>query len=56
MFTIGNAARDPVSIEIGLGVVPAVKKLLETICECVCATVSERFTLADRFFSFGVDD
>jgi hypothetical protein len=26
-----------------------------TMCECACATVSERCTLADHFFSFGED-
>jgi hypothetical protein len=31
-------------------------KLILTMCECACATVSERFALADRFFSFGEDE
>jgi hypothetical protein len=26
------------------------------MCECACATVFERFTLADHFFSFGEDE
>jgi hypothetical protein len=28
-------------------------KSIATMCECACATVSKRFALADRFFSFG---
>jgi hypothetical protein len=31
-------------------------KSIVTMCECACATVSKRFTLADRFFSFGEDE
>jgi hypothetical protein len=31
-------------------------KLIVTICECACATISERFTLVDRFFSFREDE
>jgi hypothetical protein len=31
-------------------------KSLETVCECACATVPERFTVADHFFYFGDDD
>jgi hypothetical protein len=31
-------------------------KSFETMCECACATVPERFTVADHFFSFGEDD
>jgi hypothetical protein len=31
-------------------------KSLETMCDCARATVSERFALADHFFSFGEDD
>jgi hypothetical protein len=31
-------------------------KLIVTICECACATISERSTLADHFFSFGEDE
>jgi hypothetical protein len=26
------------------------------MCECACATVSKRFALADRFFSFGENE
>jgi hypothetical protein len=28
-------------------------KSIVMMCECVCATVSERFAVADHFFSFG---
>jgi hypothetical protein len=31
-------------------------KLLETMCECACSTLLERFTVPDHFFSFGEDD
>jgi hypothetical protein len=31
-------------------------RLIEMMCECACATVSERFTVADHFFSLGEDD
>jgi hypothetical protein len=31
-------------------------KSIVTICECACATLSEQFTLADCFFSFGKDE
>jgi hypothetical protein len=31
-------------------------KLIVTMCECACATVSERFIVADCFFSSGEDD
>jgi hypothetical protein len=31
-------------------------KSIATTCECACATVSERFVLADCFFSFGEDE
>jgi hypothetical protein len=31
-------------------------KLIVTMCECACATVFERFTLVDHFFSFGEDE
>jgi hypothetical protein len=30
-------------------------KLIVMMCECACATISERFTLANHFFSFGED-
>jgi hypothetical protein len=30
-------------------------KSIATMCECACEIVSERFALADRFFSFGED-
>jgi hypothetical protein len=31
-------------------------KSLETMYECACATVTERFIVAGCFFSFGEDD
>jgi hypothetical protein len=31
-------------------------KLIVMMCECTCATVSEQFTVAYCFFSFGEDD
>jgi hypothetical protein len=31
-------------------------KSIGTMCECACATVSERFTLADHLFSFAEDE
>jgi hypothetical protein len=31
-------------------------KSIAMMCECACAIVSERFTLADHFFSFGEDE
>jgi hypothetical protein len=31
-------------------------KLIATMCECACAIVFERFTLADCFFYFGEDE
>jgi hypothetical protein len=31
-------------------------KLIVTMCECTYATMSERFMLADRFFSFCEDE
>jgi hypothetical protein len=31
-------------------------KSIATMCECACATVSERFALVDCFFSFGEDE
>jgi hypothetical protein len=31
-------------------------KSIVTTCECACATISERFTLADRFFSFSENE
>jgi hypothetical protein len=31
-------------------------KSIAMMCECACATVSERFALAEHFFSFGEDD
>jgi hypothetical protein len=31
-------------------------RMVEMMCECACATVSERFIVADHFFSFGEDD
>jgi hypothetical protein len=37
------------------GTLTCVKSIV-MMCECACATVSERFTLVDRFFSFGVDE
>jgi hypothetical protein len=37
------------------GTLTCVKSIV-TMCECACATVSERFALADRFFSFGKDE
>jgi hypothetical protein len=37
------------------GTLTCVKSIV-TMCECACATVSERFVVADRFFSFGEDD
>jgi hypothetical protein len=30
-------------------------KSLEMFCESACATISKRFTIADRFFCFGED-
>jgi hypothetical protein len=38
-----------------VGTLTCVKSIV-TMCECACATLSERFTLADRFFSFGEDE
>jgi hypothetical protein len=38
-----------------IGTLTCVKSIV-TMCECACATLSERFTLADRFFSFGEDE
>jgi hypothetical protein len=29
---------------------------LEMMCKCACATIPERFIVADRFFSFGEDE
>jgi hypothetical protein len=31
-------------------------KLIVTMYECACATVSKQFTLADHFLSFGEDE
>jgi hypothetical protein len=31
-------------------------KSIVTMCECACATVSERLALADHFFSFDEDE
>jgi hypothetical protein len=31
-------------------------KLIVTMCQCSCVTVSKRFTLTDCFFSFGEDE
>jgi hypothetical protein len=31
-------------------------RMIETMCKCACATVPKRFTIEDRFFSFGEDD
>jgi hypothetical protein len=38
-----------------IGTLTCVKSIV-TMCEYGCATVSERFAIADRFFSFGEDD
>jgi hypothetical protein len=38
-----------------VGTLTCVKSIV-TMCECACATVSKRFVLADRFFSFGEDE
>jgi hypothetical protein len=37
------------------GTLTCVKSII-TMCECACGTVSERFILADHFFSFGEDE
>jgi hypothetical protein len=37
------------------GTLTCVKSIV-TMCECACATISERFAVADHFFSFGEDD
>jgi hypothetical protein len=31
-------------------------RMIEMMCECASATVPERFTVSDRFISFGEDD
>jgi hypothetical protein len=38
-----------------VGTLACVKSIV-TMYECACATVSKRFALADRFFSFGEDE
>jgi hypothetical protein len=38
-----------------VGILTCVKSIV-TMCECACATVPERFALADSFFSFGEDE
>jgi hypothetical protein len=38
-----------------VGTLRCVKSIV-TMCECVCATVSERFVITDSFFSFGEDE
>jgi hypothetical protein len=37
------------------GILTCVKSIV-MMCECACATISERFTLADHLFSFGEDE
>jgi hypothetical protein len=37
------------------GTLTCVKSIV-AMCECACATVSEHFALAYRFFSFGEDE
>jgi hypothetical protein len=37
------------------GILTCVKSL-ETMCECACATVTERFVVPFCFFSFGEND
>jgi hypothetical protein len=38
-----------------VGILTYVKSIV-TMCECACATVSERLAFADPFFSFSEDE
>jgi hypothetical protein len=54
----GNVSEKPMMgmlYPFSVGTLTYVKSIV-TMCEYVCATVSERFGLLDCFFSFGEDE